>query len=109
MADSPKTLSVGALSTMERLMRTLREAGVRAADRMVAADTLLSHITGFVLQKQSESRAPTIGAEDVARLRERFPMTLADGHVHDQDEKFARSVHLLCAAIDTRIERGNPV
>jgi TetR/AcrR family tetracycline transcriptional repressor len=96
-------LSTGALSLMERLLGTLNDAGVPTQHLGVAADTLLSHITGFVLQEQGESLTPEIDAQAVAELHERSPMVL--GHVagHDQDEKFIRSVRLLCAGVQTLI------
>ncbi|MFG2140162.1 TetR/AcrR family transcriptional regulator [Streptomyces sp. NPDC048650] len=103
-ADSPKVLSSGALSLMERLLQTLNDAGVPEEQAGIAADALFSHITGFVLQEQGESTTPTISAEDIADLRERFPRTVTAAAAHDQDEKFIRSVRLLCAGIATLIE-----
>ncbi|WP_371933780.1 TetR/AcrR family transcriptional regulator C-terminal domain-containing protein [Streptomyces castrisilvae] len=58
LAESPGTLSTGALSLMERLLRTLLDAGLPAGHCAIAADTLLSHITGFVLQEQNQPAAP---------------------------------------------------
>ncbi|MDH6126543.1 TetR/AcrR family transcriptional regulator [Kitasatospora sp. GP82] len=104
LADSPKVLSTGALSLMERLLQTLSDAGVPDEHRSIAADTLLSHITGFVLQEQSEPPALTISAQDGADIHERFPMTVAAASAYDQDEKFSRSLRLLCAGIETLIE-----
>ena len=106
LADSPNMLSTGALSLMERLLETLRDAGVPAGHRIIVADTLLSHITGFVLQEQSESPTPAVGRQDVADLHERFPMTTTEAPGHAPDEKFLRSVRLLCAAALTTIEPG---
>jgi TetR/AcrR family tetracycline transcriptional repressor len=103
LADSPKMLSTGGLSLMERLLRTLLDAGVPDPHRVIAADTLLSHITGFVLQEQSESQAPAITPELYADLRTRFPLTFEEAPGHGQDEKFHRSIHLLCTAIETLI------
>ncbi|MFB7663600.1 TetR/AcrR family transcriptional regulator [Kitasatospora sp. NPDC056138] len=103
LADSPKVLSAGALSLMERLLQTLSDAGVPDEHRGIAADALLSHITGFVLQEQSEPPALTVSAQDAADLHERFPMTVAAASAYDTDEKFARSVRLLCAGIETLI------
>ncbi|MCP2256333.1 transcriptional regulator, TetR family [Streptoalloteichus tenebrarius] len=117
LADSPKTLSAGALSLMERLLRTLADAGLPAEHRIVAADALLSHVTGFVLQEQGETPPPTMDhAADVADaadaagaagaagavlddLRERFPLTMAEAPTYDQDEKFLRGVRLFCAGV----------
>ncbi|MBF6048434.1 TetR family transcriptional regulator [Streptomyces sp. NRRL B-1677] len=103
-ADSPKMLSSGALSLMERLLHTLRDAGVPDEHLTIAADTLLSHITGYVLQEESESPALPVTAEDVAGLPERFPLTVAAVAAYDQEEKFLRSVRMLCAGIGTLIE-----
>ncbi|MEU7065656.1 TetR/AcrR family transcriptional regulator [Streptomyces sp. NPDC053429] len=99
-ADSPKVLSTGALALMERLLETLAEAGVPAADRAVGADALLSQVTGFVLQEQSESPAVAVGAEEAATLRERFPKTVAAASAFGEDEKYVRSVRLLCAGLE---------
>ncbi|QWF83460.1 TetR/AcrR family transcriptional regulator [Amycolatopsis sp. CA-230715] len=98
LAESPKTLSNGALSLMERLLHTLADAGVPAARLGVAADTLLSHVTGFVLQEQSSSIVPEITPARFAELQDRFPLTLASVGDRDEDAKFTRSVALLCEA-----------
>ncbi len=103
LADSPKMLSTGGLSLMERLLRTLLDAGVPAEHSGIAADTLLSYITGFVLQEQSESELPAITAERYADLRSRFPLTIEQTPRHSQDEKFRRSVQLLCTAVESLI------
>lgn len=108
LADSPSMLSPGALSLMERLLETLRDAGVPEEHRVIVADTLLSHVTGFVLQEQSRSPGPAVDRQDVTDLHERFPMTTAEASRHDQDEKFIRSVRLLCSAAQTTIAPGSP-
>ncbi|MGW7101930.1 TetR/AcrR family transcriptional regulator [Streptomyces sp. NPDC054838] len=100
-ADSPKVLSTGALALMERLLESLREAGVPAGDRGIGADALLSHVTGFVLQEQSESPPVAVGAEEGAALRARFPMTVDAASAVGQDERYVRSVRLLCAGLET--------
>ncbi|MFF4156799.1 TetR/AcrR family transcriptional regulator [Streptomyces sp. NPDC001678] len=104
-ADSPKVLSTGALSLMERLLQTLVEAGVPEGQRGVAADALLSHITGFVLQEQGDPPAVPVTPQAVAEIHERFPMTVAAASTsaHDLDEKFVQSVRLLCDGIEARI------
>ncbi|MFD0022440.1 TetR/AcrR family transcriptional regulator [Streptomyces sp. NPDC058382] len=107
-ADSPKVLSTGALSLMERLLRTLREAGVHDENLGVAGDALFSHITGFVLQEQGEPPVLAVSAEDVADLHRRFPITLAASASHEQDELFVRGVRLLCAGIRALDEMGRP-
>ncbi|GGZ46299.1 transcriptional regulator [Streptomyces subrutilus] len=101
LADSPKVLSPGAMSLMERLLETLREAGIPVEHRAVGADTLLSHVTGFVLQEQTQSPTRAVTAEDAAALRESFPLTVAEAGALTEDEKFTRSVRLLCAGLET--------
>lgn len=98
-ADSPKVLSKGALSLMERLLRTLKDAGIQDEHLGIAGDAVLSHITGYVLQEQGEPPAVDVSAEDVAGLHRSFPLTVAAAAGQDQDEKFVRSVRLLCAGI----------
>lgn len=117
LAGSPKALSVGALALTERLQRTLADAGVPAEHRTVAADTVLSHATGFVLQEQTASRTPRIGTEEASALAERFPLTFhgatATNQDHDEaqdegeDAMFARSVQLICRGIATLIDGGH--
>ncbi|MBD0673447.1 TetR/AcrR family transcriptional regulator [Kitasatospora sp. NPDC091335] len=99
LAESPGTLSTGALSLMERLLRTLLDAGLPAGHCAIAADTLLSHVTGFVLQEQNQPAAPPpVTAELYAELCERFPLVMGPSMPRlSQDEKFTRSVRLLCA------------
>ncbi|MFE0021706.1 TetR/AcrR family transcriptional regulator [Amycolatopsis sp. NPDC059021] len=98
LADSPKVLSEGALALMERLLRTLADAGVPERERIIGADTVLSYVTGFVLQEQSESAAPGVGAGS-ADLVERFPLTVEGASMYEEDEMFARSIRLLCEGI----------
>ncbi|MEU3534017.1 TetR/AcrR family transcriptional regulator C-terminal domain-containing protein [Streptomyces murinus] len=98
LAESPGMLSTGAFSLMERLLRTLLDGGLPAAHCGIAADTLLSHVTGFVLQEQNQPTAPpAVTAELYADLCERFPLLMGDliPRLSD-DEKFSRSVRLLC-------------
>lgn len=99
LAESPGMLSTGALSLMERLLHTLLDAGVPAEHRGIAADTLLSHVTGFVLQEQNQPASPPpVTAELYAELCERFPLVMGPSMPRlSQDEKFTRSVRLLCA------------
>ncbi|WP_406109649.1 TetR/AcrR family transcriptional regulator [Streptomyces sp. NBC_01003] len=103
LAGSPKTLSPGALCLMERLLDTLAEAGVPGEDRGTAADAVLSHVTGYVLQEQSEPPAMPVTGEDIAALTQRFPRTFTAAAAHHPDEKFTRSLDLVCAGIATLI------
>ncbi|OKK16228.1 tetracycline repressor protein class H [Streptomyces sp. CB00455] len=99
LADSPRVLSTGALSLMERLLETLRDAGISAEHAAIGADALLSHTTGFVLQEQSESPTVDVSAEEAASLHARFPLTVAAASAFSEDDKFARGVRLLCAGL----------
>ncbi|TQF04572.1 TetR/AcrR family transcriptional regulator [Kitasatospora acidiphila] len=98
LAESPGVLSPGALSLMERLLRTLVDAGLPADHCGIAADTLLSHVTGFVLQEQNQpATPPPVTAELHAALREQFPLVMSPLMPRlSQDEKFAQSIRLLC-------------
>ncbi|MFK0192479.1 TetR/AcrR family transcriptional regulator [Kitasatospora sp. NPDC090308] len=108
LAESPGTLSTGALALMERLLRTLLDAGLPADHCAVCADTLLSHVTGFVLQEQNQPAAPpSVTAERYAELRERFPLLMGPSMPRlGQDEKFTRSVRLLCAGFAAPVREG---
>ncbi|MFJ8624760.1 TetR/AcrR family transcriptional regulator [Kitasatospora sp. NPDC093550] len=108
LAESPGTLGTGALSLMERLLRTLLDAGLPGDHPGIAADTLLSHVTGFVLQEQNQPAAPpSVTPELHADLRERFPLLMGPAMPRlGQDEKFARSVRLLCAGFATLLTDG---
>jgi hypothetical protein len=66
---------------------------IAEAGRAVAADMLLSYVTGFVLQEQAESGAPPAGV-DRAEFAERFPLTMRDGPAYGPDEIFRRSLRL---------------
>ncbi|MEU7428259.1 TetR/AcrR family transcriptional regulator [Streptomyces sp. NPDC040750] len=98
LAESPGMLSTGALSLMERLLRTLLDGGLPAAHCGIAADTLLSHVTGFVLQEQNQPTAPpNVTAGLHADLCEQFPLIMGGLIPHlSHDEKFIRSIRLLC-------------
>lgn len=103
LAGSPTLLSPGALSVMERLLQSLQDGGVRPGHSGVAADTLLSYVTGFVLQEQSDSPAPQITAEQGAAITERFPLTVANASAHDEEEMFDRSIRLICLAVSAEL------
>ncbi|OIK28402.1 TetR/AcrR family transcriptional regulator [Streptomyces malaysiense] len=107
LAESPGVLSTGAFSLMERLLRTLLDGGLPAAHCGIAADSLLSHVTGFVLQEQNGPAAPpAVTAGRYAELRERFPLVMGDLIPRlSQDEKFTRSIRLLCTGF-TALDQG---
>jgi TetR/AcrR family transcriptional regulator, tetracycline repressor protein len=104
LASSPAMLTPEALSIMERLLATLDAGGVPAADRPVAADMLLSYVTGFVLQEQAEPGVPA-AAVDPGEMVERFPLTMRDGPAYGPEEMFRRSLRLQLAAIEGLISR----
>ncbi|MFE9811915.1 TetR/AcrR family transcriptional regulator [Streptomyces sp. NPDC005548] len=94
-ADSPKVLSAGALSLMERLLQTLADGGIPEDRRGIAADALLSYVTGFVLQEQGSPASLPVTEQDVADLAKRFPMTVAAA-ARPEEEQFSLSVQLIC-------------
>jgi TetR/AcrR family tetracycline transcriptional repressor len=104
LAGAPAMLTPGALSLMERLLDTLQDAGIRSPDSLIAADTLLSYVTGFTLQEDAESHhSDPPDADVLADLTARWPRTLSTSRSFDSDELFRRSIHLQCAAIATLI------
>lgn len=104
LAESPRMLNPGGLSLMERLLATLHDAGLPAADRVIAADTLLSHVTGFALQEHVDDTPPPVTPDTYADLVARFPLLMEHTPLLGQDEKFHRSIRLLCAGFATLIE-----
>jgi TetR/AcrR family tetracycline transcriptional repressor len=104
LALSPALLAPGALSLAEGLLETLRDAGVPPATRSAAVDTMLSYVTGFVLQEQSESMPPPdVDGTAMASLAARFPLVMAAGPAQDPDHTFRSGVGMLCAGIATLI------
>jgi TetR/AcrR family tetracycline transcriptional repressor len=97
LASSPAMLSPGALSLMERLLATLRDGGMPEAESAVAADVLMSYVTGFVLQEQAEPEVTPPADADLAALATRFPLTFAAGSAAVADEMFNRGIRRLCA------------
>ncbi|MFI5844100.1 hypothetical protein ACIA8K_30830 [Catenuloplanes sp. NPDC051500] len=68
-------------------------------DRAVAADMLLSYVTGFVLQEQADPASAPPAAGDLAALTARFPLTMGNGPAFDRDVMFARSLRLQYGAL----------
>lgn len=90
--SSPHGLGPGALGLMERLLGTLRRAGLTADDSVVAADTLLSYVTGFVLQEQvAAPPQPAVAAVPA----DEFPLTASLAGRFDDDQMFTRSTDRL--------------
>jgi TetR/AcrR family tetracycline transcriptional repressor len=103
LAASPALLSDASLGLMERLQETLVDAGVAPAERGMAADTLMSYVTGFVLQEQTD--AVSLGVADrtrIAELAARYPLTFS-GSGPDPDMMFQRSLRMLCGGITALI------
>lgn len=93
LATSPRGLSPAALSLMERLLHTVQRGGVAPERALVVADTLLSYVTGFVLQEQTEHLP--VEAVDLATS---FPLLMASADRYDPDELFTHSIALICSA-----------
>jgi len=104
LASAPTLASAGALALVERLLTTLRDAGLERGDAGVVADTTLGYVTGFVLQEQAE-RGPDVELDPEAwtRLRAAFPVTFAAAAGADDDATFARGLALLCAGAATLV------
>ncbi|MFG1924483.1 TetR/AcrR family transcriptional regulator [Cryptosporangium sp. NPDC048952] len=103
LAASPALLSDASLGLMERLQETLVDAGIAPAERGMAADTLMSYVTGFVLQEQTD--AFPRGLADEARIAElagRYPLTFS-GRGPNPDAMFQRSLRMLCGGIATLV------
>ncbi|PYC84725.1 TetR/AcrR family transcriptional regulator [Streptomyces tateyamensis] len=103
LADSPKVLSFGALNLMERLLVTLDEGRVPGLAAAVAADALLSHVTGFVLQEQGA--APAVpDASEAAAVHRDFPRTVAAAAAVSTDGRFELGLRLICAGAAAQIQ-----
>jgi hypothetical protein len=77
----------------------LADAGVPPDERGMAADTLLSYVTGFVLQEQTDPPPPgDVDPAFIANLSSRYPLTFG-GSGPDPDLMFQRSLRLLCGGI----------
>jgi len=103
LTAGPALAGAGALLISERLLATLAGAGLPPAGRSTAADALLSHVTGFVLQEQGPTGASS-DAVDLAALAARFPLTFARPDA-DEDATFAAGVVLICAGIAASLPR----
>ncbi|MFD4396461.1 TetR/AcrR family transcriptional regulator [Kitasatospora sp. NPDC058478] len=110
LAESPGVLSSGGLSLMERLLRTLLDAGLPTVHCGIAADILLSHVTGFVLQEQNQPPTPPpVSAELYADLCAQFPLIMGELIPRiSQDEKFTQSIRLLCTGFAALVPGLSP-
>jgi TetR/AcrR family tetracycline transcriptional repressor len=90
LAAGPLNGSLEALALMERLI-TVLEAGIDPASANDAADTLLSYVTGFVLQEQVQAAGAGLPApfED---LQARFPRVMRAAGAGDDDRTFRHAV-----------------
>ncbi|GIG22417.1 TetR family transcriptional regulator [Cellulomonas chitinilytica] len=106
LASAPSLASTGALQLMERLLATLARAGVPVGERAVAADAVLSHVTGFVLQEQTAAPVGPPDVDGLAGLAAAFPLTFQSmgAGPDDEDATFARGVDLLCAGIAAHLD-----
>jgi TetR/AcrR family transcriptional regulator, tetracycline repressor protein len=88
LAAGPLNGSVDALALMDRLIGLL-EPGLRPALANIAADTLLSYITGFVLQEQIAAGTWDPPAP-LDELRVRFPLVFRG--LTDDETTFATAI-----------------
>ena len=99
VAQSPLAGSEQALQLMETLQNTLAE-GLAEAVVSVAADTLLSYVTGYVLQEQLGAQAESpgsLGQPDVEALHVRFPRTFSGLDQLSDDDAFSVAVDAIIA------------
>jgi TetR/AcrR family tetracycline transcriptional repressor len=94
LAAGPLNGSLEALALMERLIGLLDE-GIEQALATDAADTLLSYVTGYVLQEQVQAGGAGFGVR-LEELRERFPRVLRAAAA-DDDRTFTRGVTAIIA------------
>jgi TetR/AcrR family transcriptional regulator, tetracycline repressor protein len=104
LARAPELLTEPALALMERLLQTLSDTGVPESECAVAADTMLSYVSGYVLQEQSAGDPP-LEPEQIGALLARFPLVAAGagagpGEPEDADASFAGSVRFFCGAVE---------
>ena len=93
LAQSPLAASTGALDLMERLLRLLSH-GI-ATDRLnVAGDTLLSYVTGYVLQEQIGADASGFDAALLAEAPARYPLVFTDRD-DDSDTAFTMALEAI--------------
>lgn len=95
LAASPQGVGPGALGLMERLLAGLTDAGRTGDDAIVAADILLSYVTGFVMQEQAADGAEPLPAGTVGVPVDAFPLTARLAGRFDSDAMFARGLDRL--------------
>ena len=93
LAAAPMNGSAGALALMEYLIELL-EGEVDADRAHIAADTLMSYVTGFVLQEQVGSGTAEPAGMSAAELSERFPRVLR-GAAEDDETVFRSALEAI--------------
>lgn len=102
LAAAPRSGSTGAFALMERLIALL-ECGLAPERADVAADTLMSYVTGFVLQEQVEaSAAPALPLDELVT---RFPRVFRGSEADDEDV-FEESVAAVVEGFVARARQG---
>jgi TetR/AcrR family transcriptional regulator, tetracycline repressor protein len=94
-ARSPLVGSPAALGLMERLMTDLAQ-GVPSDHVAIAADTLFSYVTGFVLQEQHEEPGAGFDLQSLADLQRRFPRVFATRDA-DSEKTFRAALDAILA------------
>ncbi|WP_063712789.1 TetR/AcrR family transcriptional regulator C-terminal domain-containing protein [Sciscionella marina] len=89
------------LEGANRLTGLLREAGASARLAALATDTIMSHVTGFTLQEQSQDEGK--GSTDKPATREHISETEA---VFAVTEKFALEVSLIIDGLRAAMARA---
>ena len=99
--EGPLIGSAGALEVMERLTGALTRSGYAAERVRVGADTLMSYVTGIVVQEQLGS-AVTEPADWPADLAVRFPLVFGAGRgltAMPAEELFHASIGLILGGL----------
>jgi TetR/AcrR family tetracycline transcriptional repressor len=95
------------LEGANRLIELLRAAGASDELAVLALDTLMSHVTGFVLQEQSQGPESSEDADPGRPLPEDFrDFTWAEKAQFSQDKTFALELELIIDGLRTALTRG---
>jgi TetR/AcrR family transcriptional regulator, tetracycline repressor protein len=99
VAQSPLVGSERALQLMETLQTTL-SAGLPEGSVSLAADTLLSYVTGYVLQEQLGDETGPASQAELDALAVRFPRTFSGVGQLSDDEAFGTAVDAIIAGFE---------
>lgn len=102
LVESPKVLSTGVLSLMERMMQTLVDAGVPVPAAGAAADVLFSYVAGFALQEEGDDTFAELSEALSSTLQTRFPLTARASAASAGTDLFEAGIEVICAGVARR-------